>query len=343
MADQIELTKGAFPATWDDYVRQRPDASLYLTDRWRAVVSRTFGHETFALTLRRDGALAGVVPLTLVSGWAGRMLVSPAYGRYGGVCADDAAGVAALTARAKELARELRVRYLELRHVTPVPDGELLVKTFKQTFWLDLPADLDVMWRRAKTEVRNRIRKAAALGCTSEVGGAEHLDAFYDVFARRMRDLGTPVYPRAFFANVLAEFGDDARIVVVRREGQTLGACVLLFYGTTAEAPWVASRTEAFNFYPNNALYGEAIRYSASRGCDRFDFGTSTVGSGHAEFKRRWGARPVDLHWQYMAARGGLPDLSPHNPKFSWPIRIWQRLPLPMVNVLGPWLIRGIP
>jgi len=37
-------------------------------------------------------------------------------------------------------------------------------------------------------------------------GHLELLDGFYEVFARNMRDLGTPVYAKNFFHNILEAF-----------------------------------------------------------------------------------------------------------------------------------------
>ena len=47
-------------------------------------------------------------------------------------------------------------------------------------------------------------------------GGANLVPEFYQVFARNMRDLGTPVYSRQLFETTLAVFGRQARAFVVR-------------------------------------------------------------------------------------------------------------------------------
>ena len=43
----------------------------------------------------------------------------------------------------------------------------------------------------------------------------ELLDDFYDVFLINMRDLGSPVHSKKLMKNVLEEFPDKARIVIV--------------------------------------------------------------------------------------------------------------------------------
>jgi hypothetical protein len=91
-------------------------------------------------------------------------------------------------------------------------------------------------------------------------------------------------------------------------------------------------------------LYGEAIRFGIRHGFKEFDFGRSTPGEGTYRFKEQWGARPVPLAWEYwIAGAGKLPDMSPKNPKYKLPIRIWKRLPVSIATWLGPSIVRNIP
>ena len=46
----------------------------------------------------------------------------------------------------------------------------------------------------------SQVRRAQKEGMTARVGGVEMSDEFYAVFSRCMRDLGTPVYAKAFSA-----------------------------------------------------------------------------------------------------------------------------------------------
>jgi FemAB-related protein (PEP-CTERM system-associated) len=345
MSDSIAIHEHELPAEWDDYVRGHPQGTWYQQSRWKRLIEDTFGHRSFYLSAEREGKLLGVLPFSLVSSWTfGRILVSGAYGCYGGTCADDTPTARALLSRASSLAHDLRVDYLELRCIEPLDDPDLKVKTFKQTFWLDLADDPEVMWSSFRSEIRNRTRKAAKAGCVAQVGGQEFLDEFYGVFCRRMRELGTPPYGRRLFENLVRIYGEDARIVTVHRAGKPIGAGIMVFDGCGVEVPWISSLGSEFQAYPNNAMYQEAIRYAIGRGCKRFDFGTSNAGSGNAQFKQRWGARTVQLHWQYLLVKQReLPDLSPHNPKLSLAVRAWRRLPLWATKVVGPRIMRRIP
>jgi len=159
-----------------------------------------------------------------------------------------------------------------------------------------------------------------------------------------MRDLGTPVYGKAFFLEILKSFPDSSRIAVVYLKDQPVAAGFLYAFRRVLEIPWASSDRRYNRLAPNMLLYSSALKYGCEQGFSLFDFGRSTPGGGTYKFKEQWGARPVPLHWHYWMSNGGpLPDLSPSNAKFKLAIAVWQRLPLFVSKLLGPSIVRFIP
>ena len=69
----------------------------------------------------------------------------------------------------------------------------------------------------------------------------------------------------------------------------------------------------------------------------------ASAAPGAYDFKKYWGFVPEPLHYQYPAAPGRtIPDHNPLNPKYRMLIAAWKRLPLPVANLLGPAIVRGI-
>ena len=333
------------PAEWDAYVHAHAAAVCYHLHGWRGVFEGAFGHTTHYLAARRDGALAGVLPLVeMRSRLFGRLLVSLPFVNYGGVLADDVDVERFLFERASDLAASRGLDHVELRHFTP-HFTDAPSRQHKVTMLLPLAPDPEAMWTVLDRKVRNQVRKAEKSGLTSIVGGAELLDAFYPVFATNMRDLGTPVYSRRLFDEVFAAFPERTRLFAVRTaEGRCVAAGVGLHFRDTVEMPWASSLREFRAASPNNLLYWEALKYAIGVGATTFDFGRSTPHEGTYNFKAQWGAQPVPLCWEYrLLAGSSLPDASPKNAKFSLAIRIWQKLPLPLANVLGPAIVRSVP
>ncbi len=203
-------------SAWDAYVSSREDASGYHQWCWRGLFERVFGHETIYLVARRASvaadlvlpasvapasgpAIVGILPLVSFNSLLfGKFLVSLPFVNYGGVLADDEAAARALVDAARREADRRGATSVELRHTRRM-FADLHVKQHKVAMTLALPADAEAAWKGFDNKVRNQIRKAEKSGFETVVGGAELAGDFYAVFARNMRDLGTPVYSRRLF------------------------------------------------------------------------------------------------------------------------------------------------
>ena len=200
------------------------------------------------------------------------------------------------------------------------------------------------LWDGLDRKARNQVRKAQKSGLTYREGGPELLDAFYAVFARNMRDLGTPVYSSRFFTEILGAFPDRARIHVVSRKTTPVAAGLTFETRGTVEIPWASSVRDFNALCPNHLLYWSILESASARGCSTFDFGRSTPHEGTYKFKEQWGAQPVPLCWEYGLLVGGdVPNSSPTNPKFRLAIAMWKKLPLSVANRIGPMIVRAIP
>lgn len=342
---QLNPDSAADSNLWDAYVASVPGASSAHQMGWLRVIKRVFGHETYALAVEgADAALCGILPLVfLKSRLFGTFLVSMPFLNYGGVLADGSEEERLLLAEAAQLRERLGAAHVELRHAETVVEG-LPCRTHKVSMLLPLCDSEDAQWAKLNAKVRNQVRKAQKSGLTATVGNQALLDGFYTVFARNMRDLGTPVYSKSFFARILEEFPASSRIIMVELDGKPVAAGLVMWQHGRLEVPWASSLREYNSSCPNNLLYWEAIRFAVGLGQAVLDFGRSTPGGGTYKFKAQWGAAPVQLHWQYMLKSGdSIPDITPTNPRYQAAIAVWKRLPVPVTNVIGPLLVRSIP
>ena len=332
------------PEVCEAYVTQHPRASSYHRPAWLDVIRAAFGHETRYLAAETPDGLAGVLPLVFFnSRLFGRFAVSLPFVNYGGVLADHHEAERALLARAIEDTGHAGGAHLELRH-SAQHFSDLAAKRHKVAMELLLQTTVDAQWSGIDRKLRNQVRKAekSALECVS--GGCELLSSFYEVFATNMRDLGTPVYSRRFFHEVLSVFPEHTRVFVVRLNGRPIAASIVHWHRDRIEVPWASSLREFNALCGNILLYWDMLRFAVERRFRVFDFGRSTPGEGTFQFKKQWGAEPKELVWEYWTAPGqSVPQLSPKNPKFDLAIRTWQRLPLSVANVVGPLVVRNIP
>ncbi len=208
---------------------------------------------------------------------------------------------------------------------------------------LPLVPDPEDLRRRLRPEVRNRVRKAQKAGLAVVEGGADLIPDCYDVWTLRMRQLGTPCYPRRLFSNLLRLFPDEARVFVVRAGRQTLGAAFTYHFHGLAQCRWAATNVVFNDLAPNMLLYWSALKHYCQAGLRWFDFGRSTIGSSQYEFKRRWGARTLPLYYQYWSPSSQPVELiGPDHPRYRRKVAVWRKLPLRVTRLVGPYLSRSL-
>lgn len=330
---------------WERYFQRAARMPLSRHPAWLRVLEAGLKHEPFGLEALAGEETRGVLLLAHVRSWLfGRFLVSLPYVNYGGPLADDASTAQALIDEAVQLADRLKVRYLELRHEQAVSHPALATRHGgKVHMRLDLPATTDALWQDLSAKVRNQVRKAQKNQLTVAWGRHDLLPEFYTVFSRNMRDLGTPVFGLSLFRSILDQFPEAAEIAVVRREKQSLASALLLHGREISEAPSAASLRSEKQTNANMLLYWHLLERSVLKGQRVFDFGRSSPDSNTYRFKKQWGATPTPAEWQYYLRQGSMDAMRPDNPRYRLFIRLWQRLPVGLTRLIGPWIVRGIP
>lgn len=326
------------------YVATHPHASPYHRPAWLDVIHSAFGRETKYLAAETSQGVVGVLPLVFFrSRLFGRFAVSTPFLNYGGVLADNAEVERALLTQAIEETRAAGGSHLELRH-TRQHFPELAARRHKVAMELRLETTGDAQWDALDRKIRNQVRKAEKTALQTLVGGIELLPHFYAVFARNMRDLGTPVYTPRFFHQVVTTFPESSRVFVLTLEGRPVAASLVHWHGDTIKVPWASALREFNPLCANVLLYWQMVRFAVEHGFRTFDFCRSTRGEGTYHFKKQWGAEPRELVWEYWTADGHpVPQLNPANPKYGLAIRSWRRLPVRVANVLGPLVVRNLP
>ena len=331
------------PTAWDALVRATPGASFGHLSAWRGILREALGLESVYLTAAAaDGSLAGVLPLVRIrSRLFGHSLVSMPYLNEGGPIGTPAARRALLEGAVLE-ARRSGAGLLELRTRAA---QEAVTGTgaarHKVTVLLELPDTAEELWsKRLPSKLRSQIRRPQKEGLVARFG-PELRDAFYQVFARNLRDLGTPVHPRAFFDAIAAALPEQVVFGAVFAGDVAVAAgCGFLWQGEL-EITWAGSLREHKRAAPNMLLYWAFMEEAIRRGARTFNFGRCTPDGGTHRFKQQWGGADVELSWVRWPERGAEPP-SADGAAFRLATRAWQRLPLGLANRLGPVLARRI-
>jgi FemAB-related protein (PEP-CTERM system-associated) len=337
---------GQETAAWDAFVATRAEATFFHLSSWRDVIEQAFRHRAYYLLAEQDGAIAGVLPLVQVkTRLFGHTLISNPFCVYGGPLAVDGDVFRALVDHAAGLRAQLGAAAVELRFLDAPAEGFLdgawqkregLYVTFRRAISADDEANMKAIPRKQRAVVRKAIDRGLSATVDRDV------NALHAIYARSVRNLGTPVFAKRYFA-ILAETFGSAMDVVTVRDGGVPVASVLNFYFRDEVIPYYGGGTEAARACGgNDFMYWEVMRRAAARGCRMFDFGRSKQGTGAFAFKKNWGFVPQPLAYRVLVAPGGtMPEVNPLNPKYRLMIAAWKRLPVPVANVLGPYLVRG--
>jgi serine/alanine adding enzyme len=343
----VELAESGREAEWQTYVKSAPQASLYHALEWRDVLLPAFGHRSWYLMAQDEAKTRGVLPLVeMKSSLFGHFFVSLPFLDYGGIVADAPEYETALATAAADLAKRRGAHHVELRQSSATAkctEAGWKLRQHKAALVIPLNADAGTHWSALSSRLRGKVRKAEKSGATFSVGSAEELEDFYRLFGLNMRDLGTPVYSRAFFQNIL-QFAKDAAVLMVRRKGRPAAGAIALRRGERVELPWICSDYSQSSFCMNEYLYWNAIQWACRSGVREMDLGRCSIDGGTFRFKMQWNPKVRSLFWYYWLAPGSeLPEFSANNPKYALAVRCWKRMPLPLANRAGPWIVRNIP
>ena len=332
----IRTVRAATPADREAiraFVVGRPEAEPFHLPEWGEAVERGCGQRAHAFLLEDErGAIAGYLPLTEVrSPLFGSALVSTGFGVGGGVLGE---GVEALAEAAWTLAQERGCTSVELRGGR-LPDGWERREGTYAGFARGLPQDDEAILKSIPRKQRAEVRRAMTFGLDIEIG--RDAAAHYRAYSESVRNLGTPVFPRAMFEAMLERL--DCDVVTVRRDGRILSSVLSLYLDGTVYPYWGGGTAEARSARANELMYYELMRHAVRRGCTRFDFGRSKFGTGAFAFKKNWGFEPRPLVY---AVKGEARETNPLSPKYRLQVALWKKLPLAVANLAGPPIARGL-
>lgn len=334
-------------AAWDKFVMAHPDGTFFHRAAWKTVIERSFGHRTHYMMARRDGHVTGILPLARVKTLLfGDSLISVPFCVYGGPLATDPESEALLTRHAVDLLGQTGASTLEYRHRgipgdTPPAEGWEERSDLYVTFRKAIEGDHEKNMKAIPRKQRAMVRKGIQNGLTSTAN--QDVDLLHRVYAESVRNLGTPVFSRRYFRILAEVFGDDLDVVTVMDGGQAI-ASVMNFYFRDEVLPYYGGGTAAARGRAgNDFMYWEVMRRAADRGFRLFDFGRSKVGTGSHDFKKNWGFVSEPLRYRFKLAPGAsIPDHNPLNPKYALFIAAWKKLPVPVANLIGPHIVRGV-
>jgi len=279
---------------WREFLLAHPDALPYHHPAWVAALAEAYGYEPLAAVVRSAaGEIVGGVPFVEVGGrLRSRRWISLPFTDVCPPLTTAALGERELAEAVEELRRERQVRSLEIR--APLAGFEERGEIRGVRHELEL-GDPEALFAAFKPQVRRNIRKAEKVGLQVRV--AEQRDdlvrTYFDLHADTRRRLGVPPQPRRFFESLWRHLVDPGLgfVLLAYHENVPVAGAVFLEWNGRVVYKYGASDRKHWALRPNNLLFWECIRRSASSGARTLDFGRSDLeDEGLRSFKASWGA-----------------------------------------------------
>jgi FemAB-related protein (PEP-CTERM system-associated) len=329
---------------WDDFVQAHPRSSPFHLLVWKRTIEESFRYRPYYLVARGGDRVRAVLPLFLVRNpLLGKALISSPFAVYGGILADSVEARDALYGYVKGLGEELGVDYIELRNAWPEQCGGVSNVSRYVTFTQELAPDEAKLLESLSMRRRNKVRKSLKQPFRMEYDVRE-VGRLDEVHSRNMRRLGTPNFPRKYFARVLANFGEMADVREVWLDDKVMAVSLNFYYHGEMHTYHAAADSRFNALEPNIFMYFDHLRWAGQHGYRVFDFGRSKRDTGTFEFKKQWNTKMRELPYEVLLVnRKELPNFSPANPRFEIAIQAWRRLPLPVTRTLSRFVFPLFP
>ena len=352
---EVYELKKEYEEEWDKFVRNSRDATFFHQVGWKRVITKTYNHKPiYLMVLDKDNEIKGILPMFLMkSKIFGNRLISVPFAPYGGICANDAKAFNLLINEAMKIAKDMDVKFIEFRNLNQryillyrkfLYNNNVSVKSNYVTSILELSEDHEYIWRYKLTKnKRKNISRSLRSGLIAE--WTDDANEFYRLYAHNMRDLGTPVHSKEFFKNILNEFSNSSKILIVRYNDEPIySAFYLLYNNDVIINAWSSTLRKYRKLNPSDFGIWFVIKYACVNKFKCYDFGRSQIGSGNFEYKRRWSTVTIPLLYVYYLAKpSDVPDLTSRNVNRRRFAQIWSKLPVTLANIIGPRIRRHIP
>lgn len=333
-----------FKVNWNNSVKNCDHSSAYHLRQWGELLEKVHGHKLIYLN-HGDS----VFPVAYVqSRIFGNRLISLPFADYGGLCTADNDSAIQLIFRCRQIAQHLNVDFIEIRGPDHKYYDELLAQGFIRrdeylTFILSLDTTLDALWKGIGDKNRNMVRRAEKSNVRIiEASNKNELRAFYLIYSKTMKKLGSPPQPFSFFESMWDLFyPDNLKIPLAICDGEYIAAGIYLLHNDTVHHAYSCSHMQYQKLAPNNLIQWYMIKWANQHGCSKFGFGRSRPDEGGVLFKRRWGGQVSTMPYFYKFYKKEMG--SRQEIKYRGLSRLWARyMPEQLAGLIGPWIIKQI-
>lgn len=329
---------------WEEYVNNHNDGTIFHSLIWQDLMQKVFGFKSWNLISKRNGDITGILPLMQVNSiFFGKLLISVPFGVYGGLLVNEETSAQALVRKSSDLAKQVNAKYVELRHLVSPLNSTSCNNNF-YTFIEKVPDTEDGCLKRIPRKARAEVRKALKNPRLSSKVNQIGISEFYQLYSINKRKLGSPIFPKKLFQEILNVFNEDLVIVDIRIDDVPVSAVLSFIYKDTIMPYYSGANSDSEHFSIGNFMYYKLMLLACQRGLKYFDFGRSPINTGAFSFKKNQGFQPKQLVYDYILnTQKQIPEFTPSNSTYRNAQQIFKRMPLRLTQMVGNVVVKNIP
>jgi len=295
---------------WKEFISKFPTHNIFHSPEMAKVFDLSEGFEQYSIFVHVDNKILAFVPATLVKikslvpgKYSNRLILyaSPLYEF------SDQGEKAILIALEKvmDIAKKKSL-FLEIRNSEKFPadrsglDFSAYEYIPYQNYLVDLSSGCDNIWSSLNSSTRNHVRKGEKRGMVVREMKEDEITSTIDLLENLYRSKNVPFLNKTVFTNAYKVLKNKKyiRIIVADYNSKIIGARISLNYGSIVY-DWYAAADSGFrNFYANDALVWNTIRWGCDNNYKTFDFGGGAIKGqyyGPAKFKEKYKGELVEF------------------------------------------------
>ena len=284
----MEILKREQYPQYEAFVQAHPNGGITQSTLWHGV-KNNWGHEVVVSRAESGEIVGGVSVLVRKVPLLG---VTMLYAPRGPVCdwydeavlRDLMTGIDALAKRHRAylfkmdpdvLAADTRfaelVQKLGFKNIRGGDGFETIQARFNYRLYID-GRDEEQIFANLTQKTRYNVRVARKHGVEIRCVGKEHLDDFMRLMRLTGERDGFSIRPKEYFARMLDELGEHARLYMAFYDGKAVSAALTTNYAGKTCYIYGASDNAHRNVMPNYLIQWEMIVWALETGCTVYDF-----------------------------------------------------------------------
>jgi len=341
---------------WNKIVEKSVQSEIYHSYEWGELLERTYNIKVFRLAAEVDNTIVGILPFVYFKNPIfGRKIISFPFSDIGGLLLLDKYHDLSnmFIKELIKIARNWNANFIEFRllqkNAKDLSNINFIVGPQAFTYRLDTTKPYNEIWHNYSKKIRHNIKKMKDIGLRiREAQNKYDLYLYYNIYLKRMKDLGTPPAPLSFWQNMWNIFHPKGRIKLIFTvlDDKAIAGFTALLFKRKLYFILNVSLIEYWKYYGlNELLFDWYIKYACENQYELVDFGRTRKGTGVQRFKEKgWGTERIPLNTYYLFLRGKAKNpLETALQTDNIYAKAWKTfIPIPITSLLGYLLRRNI-